>query len=349
MIICHQHFLQKAEKSLKYYKGYTGKSIDEVLAFSAEFEKRKVIANKLKIDEKIMLKDICKWFKSTQCEQELIYARFFSFPVNRQSMKGLLNGITFACLVHLTASLVIVTYAVVIFKQVGVEHFDPYYSSITIAVMQIVGTLCTTQLSDSMGRKILLIISLLGSAFGLFAFSLYSYLKHNGHDLSAFEWLPVTSLSFVIFIASAGVVPLVFVVTVENLPTKVTCCLLPQSLQSTLISLCVWKYRFLHFHRLELLVWQYAMFSWISHRSFAWNYSQHLWSALDSMDACSFLVLRAFLARCTYSSWLKKQKAFQWMQFDRKIRLKITPTDRKRTISLFKSWLSEFLYITGED
>ncbi|XP_055295169.1 facilitated trehalose transporter Tret1-like [Sitodiplosis mosellana] len=189
----------KAEKSLKFYKGYTGKSVDEVIAFSAEFERQKVIAKKLKVDERIMLKDI----------------------FNRHSMKGLLNGITLAGLVHLSASLVIVTYSVVIFQKVGVVHFDPYISSITIAVMQIMGTLCTTHLSDSMGRKILLIISLLGSACGLFAFSLYSYLKENGSDLSAFEWVPIASLSFVIFIASAGILPLFFVVTVENLPSKI--------------------------------------------------------------------------------------------------------------------------------
>lgn len=51
---------QKAEKSLKFYKGYTGKSVDEVIAISAEFERLKAIANKLKVDEDIMLKDICK-------------------------------------------------------------------------------------------------------------------------------------------------------------------------------------------------------------------------------------------------------------------------------------------------
>lgn len=148
--------------------------------------------------------------------------------VNRQSLKGLLNGIVLASLVHLSAAVVITTYAAVIFTQIGVQHLDPYISSIVIAVVQIMGTLCSTHLADSMGRKILLIISLLGSAFGLFSFSMYSYLKHNGTNLSAYEWMPVTSLSFVIFIASAGIFPLIFVCTVENLPQKVSvariCC-----------------------------------------------------------------------------------------------------------------------------
>lgn len=141
--------------------------------------------------------------------------------VNQESIQGLLNGITLASLVHLSASLVIVTYSVIIFKEVGAVAIDPYISSIIIAVMQLLGTLCTTHLSDSLGRKILLITSLLGSAFGLLAFALYSYFMQYGYDLSAFTWIPVISLSFVIFIASAGIVPLVFLCTVENLPTKV--------------------------------------------------------------------------------------------------------------------------------
>lgn len=110
----------------------------------------------------------------------------YLITVNRQSLKGLLNGIILASLVHLSASLVIVTYAVVIFKEVGVINIDPYISSIVIASVQIMGTLCTTHLSDSLGRKILLEISLLGSTFGLLSFSLYSYLKHNLSELNGY-------------------------------------------------------------------------------------------------------------------------------------------------------------------
>lgn len=141
--------------------------------------------------------------------------------VNRAALKGMSNGIILACLAHFTGYLVFIVYAVLIFKESGVTDIDPYISSIILAVLQLIGNLCTTYCSDSLGRKTLLIISLLGSAFGMFAFALYSYFKHNGFELHAFEWVPVTTLSFVICIASAGVVPLMFVCTVEQLPTKV--------------------------------------------------------------------------------------------------------------------------------
>lgn len=147
----------------------------------------------------------------------------FSLAGNREALRGFLKGIILACLVHLSAALVIITYSVVIFDKVGVTHIDPYISAITIAIMQLIGTLCSTKFSDSLGRRALLIISLDGSAFGLFAFSLYSYLRQNGYELTAFDWLPVTSLSFVIFISSAGLMPLLFVCTIEGFPTKVHC------------------------------------------------------------------------------------------------------------------------------
>lgn len=52
--------LQKAEKSLKFYKGFTGNNIDEHIAFNAEFHRLKSIANEQKADEKTPLRHICK-------------------------------------------------------------------------------------------------------------------------------------------------------------------------------------------------------------------------------------------------------------------------------------------------
>lgn len=51
--------------------------------------------------------------------------------------------------------------------------------------------------------------------------SAYLYFAENGYDLSAFSWGPVICLAFVVFISSAGIIPLSHVCRVENLPTKV--------------------------------------------------------------------------------------------------------------------------------
>lgn len=116
---------------------------------------------------------------------------------------------------------VYVSYGVLIFEKTG-SSMDPYRSSIVIAVMQLVGNLCTTQLADTLGRKFLIIVSLIGSAMGNFSIALYMYLQINGHDLSAYPWIPVASISFVMFIASAGILSLYNLYIVESLPTKVS-------------------------------------------------------------------------------------------------------------------------------
>lgn len=74
-----------------------------------------------------------------------------------------------------------------------------------------------------LGRKLLNLISLVGSSVGLFALSLYHYLNLSGYDLSLFEWVPVVSLSMVIFISAVGIVPLSMVCTVEYLRPSVHC------------------------------------------------------------------------------------------------------------------------------
>lgn len=174
--------------------------------------------------------------------------------VNRSALRGIFNGVTFGCLAQSTGFLVFITYAVHIFDKVGAKQIDPYVSSIALAIVQILATLCTTTLSDTLGRKALLISSLLGSAFGLLTFAAYSYFKSNGYDLLAFEWVPVTSLSFVIFTASAGCVPLMFICMVEHLPSKV----MPLHL--------IFFYNTLQLRdnfRFAPSVWPYAISEWI--------------------------------------------------------------------------------------
>lgn len=181
-------------------------------------ERLKSLANDRTVDGKIQLKDIRKNIFNSLGTRIMT---FFYFSVNRPALLGLLNGIVLSNLAYLTGYLVYTTYTVIIFKESGAKNIDPYVASIACAVIQLIGNSCTATLSDSIGRKALLIISLLGSAAGVYLFALFCYLRYIGYDVTAFEWIPVTSLSFVIFAASAGVVPLMFLSMVENIPAKV--------------------------------------------------------------------------------------------------------------------------------
>ena len=110
-------------------------------------------------------------------------------------------------IVQFSPSLIIISYALLIFQKAGTT-IDPYVSSIISAVALIFGSLISTYLADKLGRKWLNLLSLIGSAVGLLVISIYYYLHINGHELSAFAWVPVASISFVIFVSSAGITPL---------------------------------------------------------------------------------------------------------------------------------------------
>lgn len=148
-----------------------------------------------------------------------VFSRFF-LSGNRAAIKGLLFGIALTTFAQLTANFTITCYAVIILEKAGTS-LDPYISSIMLAVALILGSLLTTYLADILGRRVLNLVSLMGSAIGLFATSLYYYLNLIGYDLQLFACVPIVSLSFVIFISSVGVMPLAFICSVEYLPPKV--------------------------------------------------------------------------------------------------------------------------------
>lgn len=131
----------------------------------------------------------------------------FNRSVNRPAIKGMVIGLALAYFGQLTGCFTIITYAVFILETTGTQ-LDSYKCSIALAVMLILGNLCTTKLGDAMGRRVSMTITLLGSAVGLIGLSAFIYLVQIGYDLSAFPWIPIACLSFVVFISSAGIIPL---------------------------------------------------------------------------------------------------------------------------------------------
>lgn len=130
-------------------------------------------------------------------------------------------GIAMNTISYFTAYYTLTSYATLIFDRTDSTLFSPYVSTILMAVALTFGSLTSTYLADKLGRKALCNLSLVGSAFGLLAMATHYYLFLVGYDLSSFKWVPVLSLSFTIFIAAAGIIPLAAVCSVENLPTKV--------------------------------------------------------------------------------------------------------------------------------
>jgi hypothetical protein len=64
-------------------------------------------------------------------------------------------------------------------------------------------------------------MSALGTSLGLFIVALYNYLKVLNYSVDEFNWIPLVSLSFVIFVSNCGILALPFIVITEILPEKV--------------------------------------------------------------------------------------------------------------------------------
>lgn len=177
-------------------------------------------SEKLKRNFKLLIYVIFIHLYTASCSFTNLNLHSFKFSVSKSSLKGLGIGISLVIIGQFTANSTIISYSVLIFEKVKTS-IDPYVSSIISAVALICGSLLTTTLADKLGRKMLILMSLVGSAIGLFAVATYYYLRINGFDLSAYEYVPVTSISFVVVCGSAGIVPLAYVCSVEHLPPKV--------------------------------------------------------------------------------------------------------------------------------
>jgi len=89
-----------------------------------------------------------------------------------------------------------------------------------------------------MSRKLLYSITCFGTMLGQLAMGTHVYLK-NYYDMADFGWVPIASLSFVIFVAAIGLLPLTFVMLSEILPLKI------RSFGATFCTAVLWTLSFL--------------------------------------------------------------------------------------------------------
>ncbi len=153
------------------------------------------------------------------CDQLVITLKTLTIGT-REARIGLLKGFSLISLSIFCGSPVIMSYAGIIFKDSG-SKLDPNLSSIIMISIKLIATIISTSLIDNIGRRILLIFSSIGTTIGLSLMGAYTYLSYNRYDLDGFDWVPVTCISFSVFMAHIGLVPLVFVVLMEVLPVKV--------------------------------------------------------------------------------------------------------------------------------
>ncbi|XP_065084159.1 facilitated trehalose transporter Tret1-like [Ochlerotatus camptorhynchus] len=198
LIRCNK--IEAAECSLKYLRGYTT-SPEHV-----EMLKSEMIT---------MINQVYPNGKDDSEELSIQLADFAPFATK----KALLIGMVLVTLNQFSGCFALINYTANIFAEAG-SDLDPNMAAIIVGGIQIIGSYVSTLVVDRFQRKVLYIATAFGSAIGLFAMGVHAYLKVSGYDVSAINWIPVASLSFVIFIAACGILPLTFVILSEILPQK---------------------------------------------------------------------------------------------------------------------------------
>lgn len=136
------------------------------------------------------------------------------------SRKALFIGIVLVIVNQLCGGFAFISYTAEIFAESG-SSLSSSTSAIIIAFIQLLGSVVSTLITEKMTRKFLYVSTCLGTIIGLLAFGVHGMLK-NFLELSQFTWVPIVSMSFVIFIASVGLMPLTFTILSEILPLKVS-------------------------------------------------------------------------------------------------------------------------------
>ncbi|CAO1385949.1 unnamed protein product [Diamesa tonsa] len=192
---------QKAEDSLKFYRGYSKDVSDLNQKLRIEFDNLASLVKTSNIDN---------------TRNKLTLGDFLTKPAKRSFIIGM--ALMFVDI--FSGVYAMINYMSTIFAESG-STLSPNVSAMIVAIVQIAGCYCSTLLVDRAGRKVLMAGSSSAVALGLVIFGIFIKLKKYGYDLSAYDWIPLVSFSFVIFIGNFGIISLPFLVMSEVTPQKI--------------------------------------------------------------------------------------------------------------------------------
>ncbi|ALC39234.1 CG14605, partial [Drosophila busckii] len=209
-----------AQRSLKYYCNCSSVALDKDAQKQFE-EMRQAIEQQLKQSNGLGLS--CADFCKLQHTLSLAITSLLSFAYagNKRALQAILTGLVLMIGNIFTGTFAFINYMTSIFERVHTQ-LPPDTNTIIIGAVQILGTLASIYLVDRYGRKLLLIVSFAGSAFGTTAFGIYAfYAEETSVNLSAVSWLPLLLMAIIIFVANVGIISVTMVVLVEVLPPKI--------------------------------------------------------------------------------------------------------------------------------
>lgn len=108
-----------------------------------------------------------------------------------------------------------------ILEQAGSQYIEPSVAAIIFASIMLIGGSTASLVIDKFGRKFLLIASGISTGIVLAFITAYFHLKHTGHDVHNFSWIPAVGCMIyaATFKLGLGLVPIVL--TAEIFPTTI--------------------------------------------------------------------------------------------------------------------------------
>lgn len=139
--------------------------------------------------------------------------------VVRGNRRALLIVICLTCIQILCGSQSIVAYAETIFIKVG-TGLDANGVSIILGVVQLISAAFSASVVDRIGRRPLLLISVIGTAVCNFVVGLYFFLIRQEVDMSGLEWLPTVAIMAFVVCYVMGMATVIFALMGEIFPSN---------------------------------------------------------------------------------------------------------------------------------
>ncbi|XP_064541797.1 facilitated trehalose transporter Tret1 [Drosophila montana] len=234
--LAQQHKLQEAEHALRYYRNIRARPSKE-LSDQLQLELHKLRAPE-KADE--AGDDID--------DSAVTWADF----ADRRARKACFIGLGLLAANQGCGCFAMLNYTALIFEKSG-SSLSPTVSAIIVGFIQLVGSYVATLLVERAGRKLLLLVSAVGICLSQVVMASHSYLKVLGYDTAGFDWVPIAAFSFMLFIASWGLLTLPFLVISEIMPPKI------RSMASMLLMSILWLLSMLTIKLIPLLTAAWGM------------------------------------------------------------------------------------------
>lgn len=98
---------------------------------------------------------------------------------------------------------------------------EPNTSTIIVGVMSVIATYISTLVVDRLGRKILLLCSIVVMGICTLFIGVFFYMKESNYDVSSIGFIPLSSMCLFIILFSVGFGPIPWMLIGEIFPAQI--------------------------------------------------------------------------------------------------------------------------------